>query len=130
MQKSKAILFIFILGISFFPWQLVCSAHPFGHDHDPLEGPSPCELRRMYQGENPALWPPMDCEHVYVDMEDYQQTNSEKAVYSSQPVLFALFYYNLVCLDPVEEKYFLPPDPHCRSGTGIANRPLRAPPLS
>ncbi|WP_373495049.1 hypothetical protein [Aquiflexum sp.] len=130
MRQFRTILLLFTLGIGFFPWQLVCTAHPFGHDHDPDEGPSPCELRRMYQGTNSALWPPMDCEHIYLITDDYQENLNETVLNNFSPLIFAILYFDLILVETPQENVLLPPDPKCRSATLLADCPLRAPPLS
>lgn len=63
-----------LLGMLLVPWGSLefCVAHPFGVGHEPHpHGPSPCELRDQYQGDDPAFMPPMECFKVAVDAGEY-----------------------------------------------------------
>jgi hypothetical protein len=62
-----------ILGIMLFPWQSICLAHPFGHIPHKHNGPSPCELRRQYDGTQLVVWPPMECKHISAKTDDFQK---------------------------------------------------------
>jgi hypothetical protein len=61
-----------LLGLVSIPWQLVCLEHPFGHEHHAHQGSSPCEMRRQYQGDVPAWWPPMHCHHTVAKTDAFQ----------------------------------------------------------
>lgn len=91
MVRMKSILLIAIMIIMICPWQSICIAHPFGHDHQPHENSSPCELRRQYPGKGPAFFPPMDCEHVAPQFEDFEKIlNVRTALFSSAILTIAI----------------------------------------
>jgi len=116
--------------MTILPWQLVCVAHPFGHDHHEHEGPSTCELHRMAaQQPGEHLLPPMECEHISDATDEYNQTQVERIVPSIQMVAVAAVIFDLVSLETTEQPFLLPPDPKCRSATLLSDSPLRAPPL-
>lgn len=118
------------MGISLFPWQLICVAHPSGHDHHKHDGPSTCDLHRIYAGaEGEYLLPPMDCEHISPAVDDYNRAQVEKTAPPLQLVAFAAILLDLVKLERPEKPFLIPPDPKPRSATLLSDIPLRAPPL-
>ena len=118
------------MGMTILPWQAMCVAHPFGHDHHEHDGPSPCELRRMtLQQPGEHLLPPMDCEHISDATDDYNQTQVERIVPTIQLIAVAAIVFDLVSFEITEQPFLLPPDPNCRSATLISDNPLRGPPL-
>jgi hypothetical protein len=118
------------MGITMLPWQMMCTAHPFGHDHHKHDGPSPCEIRRMaLQQSGEHLLPPMRCNHVSDATDDYSQTQLEKIVPTIQMVAVASILFDLVNVEITKQPFLIPPEPNCRSATLLSDRPLRAPPL-
>lgn len=129
MRKFKSILFLFILGIILFPWQMICTAHIFGHSHHKQDVPSLCELRRQYKGEGAVFWPPMDCRKNFSTVSDFQEPQNEKIVPTIQMLAIVAILFDVVTLDNQEQLFLLPPAPNCRSATLLSDSPLRAPPL-
>jgi hypothetical protein len=118
------------MGITMFPWQMMCTAHPFGHDHHNHDGPSPCEIRRMVlQQPGEHLLPPMNCNHMSDATDDYNQIQVEKIVPTIQMVAVASMLFDLVNVEITKQTFLIPPEPNCRSATLLSDRPLRAPPL-
>lgn len=132
MQKIKAILFLIIMGITIFPWRLICIAHPTGHSHhqhDPNK-PSPCELHRLasLQGGTHFL-PPMHCGTISADTDNYtsviQDFHFQKNIDFIVPIEYSL---ELKSETKENQTFLLPPEPNCRSAPLIADNPLRGPP--
>ncbi len=116
--------------MTILPWQLMCIAHPFGHDHHEHDGPSPCEIHRMVaQQPGEHLLPPMDCEHISEATDDYSQTQTERIVPTKQLVAVAAVVFDLVRFEITEQPFLIPLEPNCRSATLLSDSPLRAPPL-
>ncbi|MFZ6010782.1 MAG: hypothetical protein ACOYXT_10590 [Bacteroidota bacterium] len=129
MRQLKARLLLFVLGITLFPWQLVCVAHPFGHEHH--DGPSPCELRRLAaQQPGQHLMPPMDCDHILAQIDDIQQPQTENVLPAFQTVAVPCALLGQIhCPDSGEALTEFPPEPRCRSATLISDCPTRGSPL-
>lgn len=118
------------MGIILFPWQLICVAHPFGHEHHEHDGSSPCELHRMYANEpGEHILPPMECEHILSQLDDFQQPQVEKVKPTIQTLAIATVLFNLICIEQYEQPYLFPPDPNCRSAPLLSSHTLRGPPL-
>lgn len=117
--------------MTILPWQLMCIAHPFGHDHHAHEGPSPCELRAkaIAESDGPIILPPMDCEHISEATDDYSQTQTERIVPIIQLVAFTAVVFDLVSFGIKEEPFLSPPEAYCRSATLLSDSPFRGPPL-
>jgi len=116
--------------MTILPWQAMCVAHPFGHDHQEHDGPSLCEIHRMVaQQPGEHLLPPMDCEHISDATDDYNQTQVERTVPTVQLIAVAAVVFDLVSFEITEQPFLLPPDPNCRSATLLSDSPLRGPPL-
>jgi len=96
MDRVKTILLLFIIGILILPWQLLCLAHPFGHEHHHHDGPSPCELRAQYQGDAPCFWPPMECKHLSADVGEYQQPMDVKISHPVKAFAIVAILFNWV----------------------------------
>ncbi len=130
MRQLKSILLLFIMGMTILPWQLMCIAHPFGHEHHEHDGPSTCELHEMAaQQPGEHLLPPMECEHISDVTDDYNQAQVERIVPTIQLVAVVAVVYDLVGFEITENPFLLPPNPKCRSATLLSDSPLRAPPL-
>jgi hypothetical protein len=131
MNKFKSILLLFIMGIILFPWQMICIAHLFGHEHHHHDGPSPCELHRIAaQEEGEHLLPPMECQDIVSQIDDFQQPQVEKVVPTFQTLAILSVLFELPYLFGTQEAPVLfPPDPKCRSATLISDNPLRGPPM-
>lgn len=118
------------MGMTIFPWQLVCAAHPFGNDHHGHDGPSSCEIHRMAAQEpGQHLLPPMECQHISDATDDHNQTQVERIVPTIQLIAVAAVVFDLVSFEITEQPFLLPPDPNCRSATLLSDSPLRGPPL-
>lgn len=118
------------MGIILFPWQMICLAHPFGHDHHHHQGPSICELHRIAaQQEGEHLLPPMECGHILSQIDDLQKPQVEKIAPTVQLFAILAIVFEFVKLDNHEQLFLFPPDPQCRSATLISDNPLRGPPL-
>jgi hypothetical protein len=130
MQQIKSILLLFIIGIILFPWQVICPAHPFGHEHHHHNGPSPCELHRIAsQQKGQHILPPMECGHISPLIDGFQPTQVENVVPTFHTfVVFAILIGFINC-NIEKQPFFFSPDPHCRSATLISDNPLRGPPL-
>ncbi len=130
MQKLKSILLLFIMGMILFPWQLICIAHPFGHNHHKHDGLSPCELHRIAaQQPGEKFLPPMECKHIALQLENFQQPQVEKVKPTIQTLATAAVLLDLVCILQYEQPYLFPPNPKCRSAPILSSHTLRGPPL-
>lgn len=132
MQKVKIILLLFILGLVITPWKLIdfCAAHPLGHEHHHHhDGPSPCELRKMHKGNEPALFPPMECLKFIVDVEAYDspQQIQIKPAYETLAVLSSLC--KLINVSLPEIPLIRESNPQCNSGPPLESFSLRGPPI-
>lgn len=81
-MKIKSILLLYLMGITLFLWQMVCSSHPFGHEHHQhAEGEmSNYELHRKYaNADNQHILPPMECEQLSAPIDDFNKIQTEKA---------------------------------------------------
>ncbi len=128
MQKIKHIVLLIILGITLFPWQMVCIAHPLGHTHHKHDEPSPCEIRRQYKGEESVFWSPMECNHLLSQTDVFEQPEIEKI----KPAIKAISIFTVLFDSIIREKnkhpFLLTPDPKCRSATRLTDSPFRGPP--
>lgn len=130
LRQIISISLLLILGMTLLPWQSICIAHPFGHEHHHHDGPSPCELRRIalqQPGEN--LLPQMDCDHISKATDDYSQTQLEIVTPSLPLVAVVPVVFDLVIFEIKEQPFLIPPTPHCRSASLFSDIPLRGPPL-
>ncbi|MFT6443201.1 MAG: hypothetical protein ACJASM_002760 [Salibacteraceae bacterium] len=119
------------MGIIILPWQMMCTAHPFGHHHHKHDGPSPCEIRRMVlQQPGKQLLPPMYCNHISDATDDYKQIQVEKIVPPIQLVAVASILFDLVNFKIPKQPFLIPAEANCRSATLLSDSPLRAPPFS
>lgn len=113
-----------------FPWQLICIAHPFGHDHHEHDGLSPCELHRIAaQQPGDKFLPPMECKHTLSQVDDFQQPQVEKVKPTIQTLFVAAVLLDLIRIPIYEEPILFPPDPKCRSAPILSSHTLRGPPL-
>lgn len=132
VQKTKSILVVLLLGILVFQGYIsqLCLDHPFGHEHHEHDGPSTCELHEKFAGvDGQHLLPPMECEHISSQIDDFNQTQTEKIVPAIQLAAIIAVVFDLVSSDNQQEPFLLPPVPNCRSATLFSESPLRAPPL-
>ena len=129
MLKAKSVYLLIIMGIMLFPWQLICTAHPFGHDHHEHNGPSPCELRRQYSGDGPVFFPPMNCDHVSSQFEDFKTPQTEKVKPTIQTIAVAIAIIDLHILPEYETNFIQLPE--TRSNSDPPCRPIkdRGPPI-
>lgn len=131
MQKLKIISLLIILGMVFFPWKLICIAHPFGHSqehHEPGKL-SPCELRKQYKGKGPAIFPPMHCKHLSPDIDNYQTIEKFQIKPTFQTLAFVDALFEIVKINYPKQHFLFPLEPKCRSATIISISSLRAPPF-
>jgi len=120
------------MGITLFPWQMVCSSHPFGHEHHHhAEGElSTCELHEKFAGaDGQHILPPMECEHISSQIDDFNQTQTEKVIPAIQMAAIVAVVFDLYSSNNKQEPFLIPPEPNCRSATLFSDSPLRAPPL-
>jgi len=116
--------------MTILPWQAMCIAHPFGHNHHDHAGLSPCEVYRMItQQEGEHLLPPMECEHTAKAIDDYSQTQNEKIIPIIPQVALVAIVFERISFEIIEQPFLIPPDQKCRSATLLSDFPLRAPPL-
>jgi len=118
------------MGMILFPWQMICLAHPFGHEHHHHDGPSPCELHRIAakQGGQHIL-PPMECGHILSQIDDFQQPQVEKIAPTVQIYAILAVVFEFIKFDNHEQPYLFPPEPNCRSAPLLSSLTLRGPPL-
>jgi len=132
MRRLKALLLLSILCFTIFPWQVVCAAHPMGHEHHAGNEPSVCDLHRAVSGASGEhLLPPMECNHFDSSVDEYQSGQTLKSAVNPQVIIVLSVF-----LRTVEDKgesllttFLIPPIPNCRSATLQSDSPLRAPPL-
>lgn len=131
MQKVKAILLLFIFGLTLAPWQLVCSTHPLGHDHHEHDKPTPCEIHKQYaNADGQHILPPMECKHSSLIAQDYEPQQTTKLKTSVvQLAAFAALVFEIITVDTPKQVVLIPPEPDCRSGTIISDSPLRGSPI-
>jgi hypothetical protein len=135
LNQLKSILFILTMAILLVPWSLLdfCITHPLGHEHHPHEPdkPTPCELRAkaMQESNGPAIWPPMDCQKINVDSDDFEFRDGSRIKPNTQTYLVLIVLFDLHHLEFSELPKICPPEPNCRSATLLSDSPLRAPPL-
>ncbi|MBW6481933.1 MAG: hypothetical protein K0B10_02620 [Vicingaceae bacterium] len=131
MQKVKAILLLFIFGLTLAPWQLVCSTHPLGHDHHEHDKPSPCEIHKQYANvDGQHILPPMECKHSSLIAQDYepQQTNKLKTPVV-QLAIFAAVVFEIISIETLKNNLPVPPEPDKHLKVLISDSPLRGSPL-
>ncbi len=131
MQKVKAILLLFIFGLTLAPWQLVCSTHPLGHDHHEHDKPSPCEIHKQYaNADGQHILPPMECNHSSLIAQDYkpQQTTQLKTPVV-QLAVFAALVFEIIFVDTPKNNLPVPPEPDKHLKVLISDSPLRGSPL-
>lgn len=128
-MQLKSILLLFIMGMMMLPWQLVCIAHPFGHHHHQHDGPSPCELRRQYQGTEPVFWPQMDCEHVSALIDDYQLPQTEKVIPTLQTLAVTAILFDHLIIQKYECNFIPIPEVHNNSDPPLTSISHRGPPF-
>ena len=129
MEKRIAIVLLFIMGISLFPWQAVCLAHPFGLGHHEHDGPSPCELHAQYAntpGEH--ILPPMECQHEAMPTKEYNANPFSKIIPQPLFEVAVVFFSFTLSVNNSIDSNIATPVPRCRSGTLLTDVPLRAPP--
>ncbi|MBW8051144.1 MAG: hypothetical protein FVQ77_12555 [Cytophagales bacterium] len=127
MKKPSSILLLGIFTIMLLPWQLMCMAHPMGHTHHHAPGElSPCEQRRLCK--ETSFWPPMDCNKLSVNTDDYQLPQNGKLISLVQTLLVATVLPELIEVDLPEDVFIPLPDPKCHSGPPPSGHLLRAPP--
>lgn len=124
MLKAKSVYLLFIMVIMLIPWQLICTAHPFGHEPHELhehDSPSPCELRQQYPGDGPVFFPPMNCDHVSSQFEDFQTPQTGKIKSTIKTIAITIAIINLLVLPEYENDFIKllearsNSDPPCRS---------------
>lgn len=129
MQKLKSIWLLFIMGMILFPWQIVCVSHPFGHEHHEHEGPSLCELRTQDDGTSPLFWPPMDCEHIDNQVDEYQAPHTEKIKQTFQTVAVAAVLFDIIDFPQLKIGFIPEQTERNSSSPPITTLSLRGPPF-
>jgi len=126
MAMIKSILLLFVMGIMLFPWQLICTTHPFGHDHHEHDGPSPCELRKQYKGTDTVFWPPMDCKDISAQFINCQLPKTDKIKPTLQ--LIATILFDLHVLPEYETNFIQLPEARSNSDPPFKSISDRGPP--
>jgi len=110
-----------------FPWKMLCITHPVGHHQTHRHGElSPCELRKAYSLDLPAVFPPMHCQRVLVQTDVYPQVDA-----LSLTVIDELYLPHFEKdISPVSENltFIDKPFPRCRSATVYGFHFHRGPP--
>lgn len=94
------------MGMTLFPWQALCQAHPLGHEHHDHDGPSPCEQLREKQKQHKetAFWSDMECVHFSAFEADYETQQTKPLKFSTQQMLVALILLDVLdCSIPSSE---------------------------
>lgn len=73
--------------------------------------------------------PPMECEHILSQLDDFQQPQVVKAKPTIQTFAIASVLLDLVWILQYEKPYLFPPDAKCRSAPILSSHTLRGPPL-
>lgn len=128
-SKKSAIIFLGLMLLILAPWQGFCSTHLFNpthHDHS--DGPSICELRKNYSGDEAILWPPMECKSETMISDSFERPSNELLKISSETAFLATLIFNQIYLpdftEPVQDSEIL--YPNLAPPQGI--QPLRGPP--
>ena len=130
MYRWKAIFLLLIFSFSITPWQLVCTAHPFGHEHHENNQPSICDLHKSIQGqEGEFLLPPMECEHINSALDDFTLVVGQNIVPDVQLLAIVAVIFEIPLDFKQNTTFLIPPIPKCRSATLLSDSPLRAPPF-
>jgi hypothetical protein len=114
------------MGIALFPYQLVCTAQPFGHNSYGKNNPSTCEIM---QQPTERLLPSMVCEHISDATDDYSQNKVERVARTAQLVTISVAVSHLANYEIPEQVFLIPSDPKCRMATLLSDSPFRAPPF-
>lgn len=81
------------------PWQGICSTHLFNPEHHQhSEGPSTCDLRKSYTGDEDVIWPPMDCENQEMIIDSFERPVNENLSISAETVYLTALVLNAVYL--------------------------------
>lgn len=121
---------MFIMGVIIFPWEIICTAHPFGHAHE-YHGPgelSPCEINKKYVGKGLYFLPAMHCQKASVDTDNYHAPSKFQLKPGFQMLVVIVVLVDYTCFDK-SRTYIFPPELKCRSATLISENTLRGPPL-
>jgi len=129
MQRAGSIFMLFMMGIVLFPWQMICLEHPLGHDHHEQDGPSPCEIRKQYDGDGPVFWPPMPCDHLSPQKGHFQQAQKMQVKPPLPTLAVVAFLFYLVSWDLPKNQFYPQPDPQNNSDPPRDINTLRGPPL-
>lgn len=128
MKRTKSISLLSIFTMMLFPWQLMCMAHPMGHEHHHKPGElSPCEMRRLCT--ETSVWPPMDCNKLSINANDFQLPQNDKLTPSVQTLAVVAVLLGLFEIDLPEDFVFSLPDQQCHSRPPPSDHLLRAPPF-
>ncbi|MBA3898756.1 MAG: hypothetical protein H0X62_00870 [Bacteroidetes bacterium] len=128
MEKIKPILLLFLMGLMLFPWQMLCLAHPTGHDHHHHDEPGPCELREIHKGETSFL-PPMHCHTISVESDDYNQTENQRILPTTANAIVAAVVFQLLKIEIPCTQATVIPEARCNTGPPLAVFSLRGPPI-
>jgi len=130
LQRAKSIFLLLAICVSLYPWDTICLAHPFGHDHHEHDGPSPCELREQYAGSGPVYWPPMHCENLSPQIDRFQQPEKIKVKDSFRTIVFAIFQLDTLIRESSEEHFFPQSEFLSNSDPPLNVNTSRGPPFS
>lgn len=109
MKRIVPISMLALMAVLLFPWQVLCMAHPLGHDHHDDGHPTPCEMRKLFDGEN--ILPPMHCFQISLDAADFLPDHDAVTVPVVTVPMLAVAAAVLTALPPAPCVRPLFPDP-------------------
>jgi hypothetical protein len=83
-------------------------------------------MRKLYNGESEAFFPPMHCHKVSLNTDDFQ--SSEKLSFSVYTSTFVQDKPDVKHVSDLASAHIVSPEPKCRSATIISQHQLRGPP--
>ena len=129
MQLIRSITLLWIMALIIIPVQLFCLAHPLGHEHEHhVAGElTPCQKKAI--STDICLWPPMDCQRVTIDADNYQEPQKIKIKPVNDVATAVVIPVSGNAISG-SQQFIRTPDPRCNSGPPLADHLLRAPPLA
>ena len=129
MQSAKSVFLLSMVAITLLPWQMVCMAHPMGHNHHHEPGElSPCEKRK--RNKDTAFWPLMDCDRMAIDTGHYRRPHNENLIRAIQTLFVAPVKLQLVKIELPQAPALQLPEPRGNSDPPPESISRRGPPFS